>query len=203
MNWRPAVSLTPRYRASLSYVSGAHNVKVGFDQMDNISDRICHTNHQGLAYRFSDGVPNQLTMVLNDFRQKEQVRGGALYGQDQWTLGRLTAQGGLRLDWGSSQRAGADGRTGPLDSDAVHVPRAGPGARLSRHQPARRSGLRRVRQREDVAEGQRRPLRRHRPVVGHLRDTNPTKPASARALRRRRPARGRMRTATSWRIATC
>ena len=102
MNWRPAVSFTPRYRASLSYVNGAHNVKVGFDQMDNISDRIYHTNYQGLAYRFNGGVPNQLTMVLNDFRQKEHVRGGAAYAQDQWTLGRLTAQGGLRYDWGSA-----------------------------------------------------------------------------------------------------
>jgi hypothetical protein len=83
-------------------VNGAHNVKVGYDQMDNISDRIYQTNFQGLAYRFNGGVPNRLTMVLNDFRQKEHVRGGAVYAQDQWTLGRLTAQGGLRLDWGSA-----------------------------------------------------------------------------------------------------
>lgn len=102
MNWRPAVSWTPRSRASLSYVNGAHNVKVGYDQMDNISDRIYHTNFQGLAYRFNGGLPNRLTMVLNDFSQKEHVRGGAAYAQDQWTLGRLTAQGGLRLDWGSA-----------------------------------------------------------------------------------------------------
>ena len=102
MNWRPAVSFTPRSRASLSYVNGTHNVKVGYDQMDNISDRIYQTNFQGLAYRFSGGVPNRLTMVLNDFRQKEHVRGGAAYAQDQWTLGRLTAQGGLRYDWGSA-----------------------------------------------------------------------------------------------------
>ncbi|MEO8256887.1 MAG: carboxypeptidase regulatory-like domain-containing protein [Acidobacteriota bacterium] len=102
MNWRPAVSFTPRSRASLSYVNGTHNAKVGFDQMDNISDRIYHTNHQGLAYRFNGGVPNRLTMVINDFRQQEHVRGGAAYVQDQWTLGRLTAQGGLRYDWGSA-----------------------------------------------------------------------------------------------------
>ena len=101
-DWRPAVSFTPRYRASMSYVQGAHNVKVGFDQMHNISNRVWHTNHQGLAYRFSGGVPNQLTQILNNLRQEAEVRGGAAYGQDQWTLGRLTAQGGVRFDWASS-----------------------------------------------------------------------------------------------------
>jgi carboxypeptidase family protein len=102
MDWRPAVSFTPRYRASLSYVSGAHNMKVGFDQMHNISDRTWHTNLHGLEYRFSGGRPNRLTMILNDFKQEAEVRGGAAYAQDQWTLGRLTTQGGLRFDWGSS-----------------------------------------------------------------------------------------------------
>ena len=97
MNWRPAVSFTPRIRASMSYVSGAHNIKVGFDQMDNYSDRIYLTNNQGLFYRFNNGMPNQLTMVLNNFRQQEHVRGGAAYAQDQWTLGRLTRAGRAAL----------------------------------------------------------------------------------------------------------
>jgi hypothetical protein len=102
MNWRPAVSFTPRYRAAVSYVSGAHNVKVGFDQMDNYSDRIYKTNLQGLAYRFNNGVPNRLTMILNDFAQKNHVAGGAAYAQDQWTLDQITVQGGVRYDWGGA-----------------------------------------------------------------------------------------------------
>ena len=102
MTWRPAVSFTPRYRAALSYTSGAHNMKVGFDQMLNTSDRIWWTNNQGLLYRFNNGVPNQLTMILNGFNQQATVRGGAMYAQDQWTAGRFTVQGGLRYDWGGS-----------------------------------------------------------------------------------------------------
>ena len=102
MTWRPAVSFTPRYRAWMSYVTGAHNMKVGFDQMHNISDRIWWNNTKGLLYQFNNGVPNQLTMILNGFRQEAEVRGGAVYGQDQWTLGRFTLQGGVRLDWASS-----------------------------------------------------------------------------------------------------
>ena len=69
-------------------------MKVGFDQMHNISDRIWWTNNQGLLYRFNNGVPNQLTMILNGFSQEAEVRGGAVYAQDQWTTGRFTAQGG-------------------------------------------------------------------------------------------------------------
>jgi hypothetical protein len=102
MDWRPAVSFTPRYRGSVSYVTGTHNMKIGFDQMHNISDRIWYNNRQGLLYRFNNGVPNQLTMILDGFRQEAEVRGGAAYAQDQWTLGRFTAQGGMRFDWGSS-----------------------------------------------------------------------------------------------------
>jgi hypothetical protein len=85
MNWRPAVSFTPRMRASMAYVSGAHNVKVGWDQMDNYSDRIYLTNNPGMFYRFNNGVPNQVTLIINNFRQQEHVRGGAAYAQDQWT----------------------------------------------------------------------------------------------------------------------
>src|ERR1700730_978257 len=102
MNWRPAVSWTPRERASLSYVNGAHNMRVGFDQMDNISDRIYLTSNPGLLYRFNNGMPNQLTELLNNFRQQEHVRGGDLFAQDQWTLHRLTVQGGIRYDYGSA-----------------------------------------------------------------------------------------------------
>ena len=99
MTWRPAVSFTPRVRASASYVSGAHNAKVGFDTMKNISDRIYYNNSQGLFYRFNNGVPNQLTMILDGFRQQGEVHSGAAYAQDQWTIGRFTAQGGVRYDW--------------------------------------------------------------------------------------------------------
>ena len=41
-------------------------------------------------------------MILNGFSQEAEVRGGAVYAQDQWTAGRFTAQGGVRFDWGSS-----------------------------------------------------------------------------------------------------
>ena len=102
MTWRPAVSFTPRYRASLTYTSGAHNMKVGFDEMHNISDRIWWTNNQGLSLP----VQQRRAESAHDDPQRLQPGGGGArrrdVPQDQWTTGRFTVQGGLRFDWGSS-----------------------------------------------------------------------------------------------------
>jgi hypothetical protein len=43
-------------------------------------------------------VPNQLTQDLRPYRTYSRVRYNALYAQNQWTRGRLTAAGALRYD---------------------------------------------------------------------------------------------------------
>ena len=52
--------------------------------------------------RFSAPVPavvqSTLTESLRVFTQSDRVRYDALYGQDQWTMGKLTLQGALRFD---------------------------------------------------------------------------------------------------------
>jgi hypothetical protein len=101
MFWDRISSSTPRYRASATYVTGSHNAKVGFDAYHALSNR----NYQrgdSLAYRFNNGVPNQLTMILNDSTEKAAVRNTALFAQDRWTLGRYTVQGGARFEQASS-----------------------------------------------------------------------------------------------------
>src|SRR4029078_7886307 len=72
MNWRPAVSFTPRMRASIAVGSGSHNVKVGFDQMDNYSDRIYLTNNQGLFYPFNNGAPHPLHTLTTNCPHEQQ-----------------------------------------------------------------------------------------------------------------------------------
>lgn len=104
MFWDQVRSSTPRYRASLTYVTGSHSLKVGIDSYNSISKR----NYQrgdGLQYRFNNGVPNQLTMLLNDFTEEAHVRNTALFAQDRWTVGRVTLQGGLRYEGSSSGTA--------------------------------------------------------------------------------------------------
>src|SRR5688572_2635729 len=100
--WRPTVSWTPRARAHLAYVTGSHNVKVGFDHYMNHAVRTWETNNLNLRYRVQNRIPNQITMYAAGHSEDATVRGGAFYGQDEWSLDRFTFQGGLRFDYGSS-----------------------------------------------------------------------------------------------------
>ena len=91
-------SFTPRWRASASYITGAHSLKFGYEGQFLRSDLKAFTNTQALAYRFNTGVPNQLTMSALPTVTRTRTEGVALYVQEQWTKGRLTLQGGLRFD---------------------------------------------------------------------------------------------------------
>jgi hypothetical protein len=103
MEWQRNKSFIPRWRGSVSYTTGAHSMKVGFDGQYFLQQRNYKYNTQGLAYRFNNGVPNQVTLLVNDFLFRNRTSSGAVYAQDQWTLGRLTMQGGLRFDYASSR----------------------------------------------------------------------------------------------------
>jgi hypothetical protein len=100
--WRPTVSWTPLARAHVAYVTGSHNVKAGFDHYMNHAIRTWETNNLNLRYRVQNRIPNQITMFAAGHSEDATVRGGAFYGQDEWTLDRFTFQGGLRFDYGSS-----------------------------------------------------------------------------------------------------
>jgi hypothetical protein len=112
MIWQRNKSFTPRYRAALSYVTGAHNMKFGIDGLNFQQMRTYLGNTQNLNYRLNNGVPNQLTLFVNDFEFHNRTNSFAFYAQNQSTMGRLTVQGGVRYDHASSyapeQRIGPD-----------------------------------------------------------------------------------------------
>jgi hypothetical protein len=100
------------WRASASYVTGAHSMKVGYVAAYNRTDNLNHYNATRVNYRFLNGVPNQLMMRLGDFMIKERSQYHSVYVQDQWTVNRLTLQGALRYDraWSwSPEGQGAEG----------------------------------------------------------------------------------------------
>jgi hypothetical protein len=100
------------WRAAASYVTGAHSMKIGYVAAYNRTDNLNHYNATRLNYRFSGGIPNQLTMQLGDFMIKDRSQYHAIYAQDQWTVNRLTLQGAIRYDraWSwSPEGQGADG----------------------------------------------------------------------------------------------
>jgi hypothetical protein len=96
--WLRNLTTTPRWRASLSYVTGAHSMKFGYEGQFLSTDGGTYFPFPSLDYRFRDGVPNQLTMRVNPLLNNDRVKGRALYAQDQWSVGRLSMQGGVRYD---------------------------------------------------------------------------------------------------------
>src|SRR6185436_12824362 len=98
---RHQIGTLAQMRASVSYIPGAHNMKFGYQ--GNIS----HPS-QGyfnftpiIQYRFNNGIPNQLNQTgvyPGSVKFQRNILMTSFYGQDTWTRGRLTVQGGVRYD---------------------------------------------------------------------------------------------------------
>jgi hypothetical protein len=98
------------WKGSLSYVTGTHSLKVGFQHTFMTDDRTWMTNTQNLTYRVNDGVPNQLTQSISPWVNNARVAWDGLFVQDQWTRDRLTLLGAIRFDrarsWFPAQQEG-------------------------------------------------------------------------------------------------
>ena len=87
-----------RWRGSMSYVPGAHNMKFGYEGSFLTNETAPYTNSQLLDYRVNNAVPNQFTMYAYPYQRLDRARHLALYAQEQWTTGRWTLQGAVRYD---------------------------------------------------------------------------------------------------------
>jgi hypothetical protein len=89
----------PSAKVAASYITGAHAVKVGFDlgwgSVKNLNQR----TNGGMNYTFVNGVPRSISVVLSPRDEQEREHHIAFYGQDQWTLKRVTINAGLRFDY--------------------------------------------------------------------------------------------------------
>jgi len=101
-SWGWAVGKTDGWRASASYVTGAHNLKAGYqgNRLDQLDQTIA--NDAQLGYRFNQGVPNAVSYYLPDFGRRTITTIHGIFVQDSWTRNRLTLQGALRYDRASS-----------------------------------------------------------------------------------------------------
>jgi hypothetical protein len=97
-NWTSNQGFVLSSRASVSYVTGAHNMKFGYQGTYSRVNQSYFANDTQLTYRMNHGVPNLLTLNLRPFRTGQRTRNEAIYAQEQWTRGRLTVQGALRFD---------------------------------------------------------------------------------------------------------
>ena len=90
----------PSAQASLSYVTGAHALKVGF--LDTWGKRqVDYINiDSSLRYRFNNGVPNLITEVATPYGFVNNLGSElGVYAQDKWTLNRITLNLGARFDY--------------------------------------------------------------------------------------------------------
>jgi carboxypeptidase family protein len=86
------------WKGSMSYVTGSHSLKVGYQRMLMTQDATWVTNNQNLTYRFNNGEPNQLTESISPWMNRSRTGWDAIFAQEQWTHGRLTMQGAVRFD---------------------------------------------------------------------------------------------------------
>ena len=90
------------YRAAISYITGTHALKAGFTGGSMTAATERRDGTQPFAFRMNNGVPNRLTQTIAYPRTIKYVRNlvpTSFYGQDQWTSGKLTLQGGVRYDY--------------------------------------------------------------------------------------------------------
>ncbi|MBI4265191.1 MAG: TonB-dependent receptor [Acidobacteria bacterium] len=87
------------YRAAMSYVTGTHNVKVGFNRIHGTLNFRTYTLNP-LEYRFNNGVPNLITLRATPYAAlSNQDNDLGFYAQDRWTMNRMTLNLALRYDY--------------------------------------------------------------------------------------------------------
>ncbi|HKF66390.1 MAG TPA: TonB-dependent receptor [Vicinamibacterales bacterium] len=98
------------WKASTSYVTGAHSFKVGYQGTYMTDDRTWSTNTQNMTFQVSNGVPNRLTESISPWINNARAGWHAFFVQEQYTRNRVTVQAALRFDrstsWFPEQREG-------------------------------------------------------------------------------------------------
>jgi carboxypeptidase family protein len=86
------------WNASLSYVTGSHNMKLGYQGAYQAASTIRHSNPTLLSYNFTQGVPTGFTVRIPEWGTADRTWTQSFFAQDTWTRGRVTFQGALRYD---------------------------------------------------------------------------------------------------------
>jgi hypothetical protein len=87
------------YRAAVSYVTGSHSVKVGFNNAFLHHENTTYANPAtDYAFNFANGVPTQIVYRIPRTVGVDVDYDMGFFAQDRWTIGRWTLQGGVRFD---------------------------------------------------------------------------------------------------------
>jgi Carboxypeptidase regulatory-like domain len=99
------------YDARVSYVTGTHNVKVGYTHEIGPDARNDNENNGDIQLNYNAGRPSTVTVFNTPLNAPGRVDYDAgLFAQDSWTMRRLTLNYGLRVEWFA---AGMDATSAP------------------------------------------------------------------------------------------
>ena len=146
------------WRASMAYVTGAHNLKIGYQGSYQRSLQARDANSTLLRYTMNNRQLNGVSYTLaTRWEQNDRTATSALFVQDQWTMGRITLQGAVRYDRASSWApAEGNGTTeiSRFNPAPITFPRTVSVAGYNDITRAAGRCLGRVRKRQDRAQGQ-------------------------------------------------
>ena len=87
-------------RFSISYVTGTHALKFGFQDEQGVLKAYRVASTSNVSYTFSGGRPVSLTEYATPYELQNRFKHDmGLYAQDQWAIRRLTLNVGLRYDY--------------------------------------------------------------------------------------------------------
>ena len=90
-------------QSAVSYVTGSHNFKSGFQFNWGPYENTRDTNAD-LQQVYLNGVPNNVLVFNTPLRYQDALVGDfGIFAQDTWTINRLTVNGGLRWEYLNSE----------------------------------------------------------------------------------------------------
>jgi hypothetical protein len=102
MRYGPFVKIN-YVRSALSFVTGAHSFKAGFNLRALGEDQWYGNVLEGrpqMDFRFNNGVPNQIWLFAYPIKfDFDMDADHGIFVQDRWTLNRLTVSAGVRYDY--------------------------------------------------------------------------------------------------------
>jgi hypothetical protein len=101
------------YQAVLSYVTGSHSVKFGYNHEIGPDGRMGNTHNGDLYQNYNAGRPATVTVWNTPLEAPGIVDyDAAVFLQDTWTIKRLTLNPGLRIEWFSAGMRAASAPAG-------------------------------------------------------------------------------------------
>ena len=95
---RDSPKTTNTFYGAVSYVTGSHNLKVGFNGLFSANTTFNRNDNEWLDFLTLNGEPLYVNYRTPGIATNE-ARNYGLYAQEQWTLDRLTVNAGIRFDY--------------------------------------------------------------------------------------------------------